>query len=88
MEMTKRAQIRDAKAARDELGEALADAGVLLPSLGLDAVSLASDHLSPLVDLGRCNPSTARRLAAALRHGSDLLAKVREANRQSVNRPR
>jgi hypothetical protein len=86
--MTKNAQIKDAKAARDELGEALADAGILLPSLGLDPVSLASDHLSPLVDLGRCNPATARKLAAALRHGSGLVARVREANHQSRSRSR
>ncbi|MER7401089.1 hypothetical protein ABT373_01090 [Streptomyces sp. NPDC000070] len=81
------AQIRDAKAARDELGAALAEVGVQLPSLGLDTVSLASDYLPPLVDLGRCNPGTARKLAAALRE-NELLAKVREANRQSVNRLR
>jgi hypothetical protein len=81
------AQIRDATAARDELGAALADVGVLLPSLGLDTVSLASDYLPPLVDLGRCNPGTARKLAAALRE-NELLARVREANRQSVNRLR
>ncbi|MER5222597.1 hypothetical protein [Streptomyces flaveus] len=66
-EIAKRTQIQEAKATRDELEEALAGAGVLLPSLGLDALSLASDYLPPLVDLGRCNPDTARKLAAALR---------------------
>jgi hypothetical protein len=80
-------RIQDAKAARDELGAALAAVGVQLPSLGLDTVSLASDYLPPLVDLGRCNPGTARKLAAALRE-NELLARVREANRQSVNRLR
>ncbi|WP_328539132.1 hypothetical protein [Streptomyces sp. NBC_00344] len=59
--------IRDAEAARDELRAALAAVDVLLPSLGLDPVSLASSYLPPLVDLGRCNPSVARQLAAALR---------------------
>nr|WP_078491975.1 hypothetical protein [Streptomyces yerevanensis] len=65
--MAKRTQIQEAEAARGELGEALAGVGVLLSSLGLDALSLAGDYLPPLVDLGRCNPDTARKLAAALR---------------------
>ncbi|MCT4356356.1 hypothetical protein M5362_24830 [Streptomyces sp. Je 1-79] len=62
-------EIRDARAARDELRAALAEVGVRLPSLGLDLVSLASPHLTPLVDLGRCRPDVARRLASALRAG-------------------
>ncbi|MEC4019923.1 hypothetical protein [Streptomyces sp. H27-D2] len=60
-------KIRDAEGARDELSAALTGVGVLLPSLGLDAVCLASDYLPPLVDLGRCKPGVARKLAAALR---------------------
>jgi hypothetical protein len=59
--------IEDAEEARDELREALADVGVLLPSLGVDVGSLVSRYLPPLVDLGRCTPGTARRLATALR---------------------
>ncbi|WP_328539142.1 hypothetical protein [Streptomyces sp. NBC_00344] len=59
--------IREAEAARDELRAALAAVDVLLPSLGLDPVSLASTYLPPLVELGRCHPSVARQLAAALR---------------------
>ncbi|WP_406727885.1 hypothetical protein WJ438_29305 [Streptomyces sp. GD-15H] len=63
-ERTRRAAaIQDADGARNELSRALDDAGVLLPSLGLDTVSLASGYLPPLVDLGRCNPGTARKLA-------------------------
>ncbi|WP_406068801.1 hypothetical protein OG372_12855 [Streptomyces sp. NBC_01020] len=61
------AQLRDAESARDELRDALTAADVLLPSLGLDPVSLASDYLPPLVELGRCNPDVARRLAEILR---------------------
>ncbi|HWM37169.1 MAG TPA: hypothetical protein VNS49_08645 [Streptomyces sp.] len=57
----------DAESARDELREALADAGILLPSLGLDTVTFGCDYLPPLVDLGRCNPGVARKLAEALR---------------------
>lgn len=63
-------EIRDARAARDELRAALAAVDVRLPSLGLDLVSLASPHLSPLVDLGRCRPDVARRLASILRRAA------------------
>ncbi|MBT2415423.1 hypothetical protein J7I94_33645 [Streptomyces sp. ISL-12] len=61
------------------MARALADAGVLLPSLGLDAVSLAGEYLPPLVDLGRCNPSTARKMAAVLRESgaNELAARAR-----------
>ncbi|WP_406154436.1 hypothetical protein OG217_24325 [Streptomyces sp. NBC_01023] len=61
------AQLRDAESARDELREALTEADVLLPSRGLDPVSLASGYLPPLVELGRCNPDVARQLAEVLR---------------------
>ncbi|WP_306522692.1 hypothetical protein [Streptomyces sp. ISL-12] len=52
---------------------------MLLPSLGLDAVSLAGEYLPPLVDLGRCNPSTARKMAAVLRESgaNELAARAR-----------
>ncbi|GCD36502.1 hypothetical protein OEIGOIKO_04265 [Streptomyces chrestomyceticus JCM 4735] len=59
--------ITDAEAARDELQAALAGVGITLPSLGLDGPSLAADAPRPLVELGRCAPDVARRLAAALR---------------------
>lgn len=81
--------IRDAESTRDELRDALGAVGVVLPSLGLDAASLARDVPRPLVELGRCNLSTARQLTAALRGREELLlAKVREANKQSTDRPR
>ncbi|MFH8344765.1 hypothetical protein [Streptomyces sp. NPDC018045] len=60
-------QVKDAEAARDELQAALAGVGITLPSLGLDGPSLAADAPRPLVELGRCAPDVARRLAAALR---------------------
>ncbi|WP_323056026.1 hypothetical protein [Streptomyces sp. NEAU-W12] len=68
----------------------LDDAGVLLPSPGLDTVSPASDYLPPLVDLGRCDPGTARKLAEALREGraTGLITRVREVNRRSEQRSR
>ncbi|MFE7413438.1 hypothetical protein [Streptomyces laurentii] len=52
------------EAAVRELGDALERAGIVLPSLGLDAVTLTAGP--PLVDLGRCSAGTARQLTAAL----------------------
>ncbi|WP_438488049.1 hypothetical protein [Streptomyces sp. S186] len=52
-----------------ELREALARAGIILPSLGLDPVSYAHRSMPPLVELGRCNMDTARRLVKALGEG-------------------
>ncbi|MFF5155851.1 hypothetical protein ACFY3N_06225 [Streptomyces sp. NPDC000348] len=49
-----------------ELRAALAKAGISLPSLGLDPVSLAREAPCPLVELGRCSVETARRIAAAV----------------------
>lgn len=51
-----------------ELREALVRAGIVLPSLGLDAVTLAADSPSrpPLIELGRCTVETARLLAGAV----------------------
>ncbi|MFI8303181.1 hypothetical protein ACIF80_07000 [Streptomyces sp. NPDC085927] len=90
-ERTRRAAaIQDADEARNELSSALDGAGVLLPSLGLDTISLASGYLPPLVDLGRCNPGTARKLAEVLREGraTELTARVREVNQRSEQRIR
>lgn len=53
--------IADARAARDELRQALTEADVLLPSLGLDTIPLACAYGPVLVDLGRCRPDVARR---------------------------
>ncbi|MEE4493320.1 hypothetical protein [Streptomyces sp. BE230] len=52
----------------DELRAALGVHGIVLPSLGVDPLTLAgwSKH-PPLVALGNCTVVTARRLAEALR---------------------
>jgi hypothetical protein len=50
-----------------ELRTVLAKAGITLPSLGLDPVSLAREAPCPLVELGRCSIETARRLTSVLR---------------------
>ncbi|XEC31294.1 hypothetical protein JAO84_11115 [Streptomyces fradiae] len=59
----------ETEAAREavrELRDALERVGITLPSLGLDAVTLAAEPPRPLVELGRCTTATARLLAAAL----------------------
>ncbi|MFI8516927.1 hypothetical protein ACIGEZ_03710 [Streptomyces sp. NPDC085481] len=48
------------------LRDALVRAGITLPSLGLDALTLAAEPPRPLIELGRCTVATARLLAAAL----------------------
>ncbi|MFG2284598.1 hypothetical protein ACGFOU_00720 [Streptomyces sp. NPDC048595] len=63
-------RVMDAELAREELRAALKGAGITLPSLSLDGVSLAGDSPRPLVSLGRCTPELARRIADALRKGA------------------
>ncbi|MFD1829092.1 MULTISPECIES: hypothetical protein [Streptomyces] len=61
-------RLRVAEEAADALRKALRQAGVTLPSLRVDLVSYAGRAADPpLVELGRCTPDTARRLADALR---------------------
>ncbi|MGW0335852.1 hypothetical protein ACWD0J_28990 [Streptomyces sp. NPDC003011] len=59
--------VEEAEDTVKELRAALLIAGITLPSLGLDPVSLAREVPCPLVELGRCSVETVRRLAAALR---------------------
>ncbi|MFI1974902.1 MULTISPECIES: hypothetical protein [Streptomyces] len=49
-----------------ELREALARAGIRLPSQGLGVVTLAAEPPRPLVESGCCTVETARLLAAAV----------------------
>ncbi|MFH9251076.1 hypothetical protein ACH4LK_37295 [Streptomyces lydicus] len=56
----------EAQEACDELAAALRQAGIVLPSLGVDPVSCARPYPRPLVELGRCNLETVRRLTAVL----------------------
>ncbi|WP_395574203.1 hypothetical protein [Streptomyces sp. BK79] len=51
----------------ESLRQALVGAGVVLPSLGVDPVTGASDEPFPLVELGRCNVRVAERLASVVR---------------------
>ncbi|MEU8886455.1 hypothetical protein [Streptomyces sp. NPDC048442] len=49
-----------------KLRAALERAGIVLPSLGVEATSYTREVGCPLVDLGRCTVDTARRIAGAL----------------------
>ncbi|MEU0387916.1 hypothetical protein [Streptomyces chartreusis] len=57
----------EAEDAVKELRAELAKAGIILPSLGIDPVSLAREAPCPLTESGRCSVRTARRLAAVPR---------------------
>ncbi|MEV5934672.1 hypothetical protein ACIQCD_23250 [Streptomyces sp. NPDC093250] len=59
--------VEEAEEVVEQLRAALAKAGISLPSLGLDPVSLAREAPCPLVELGRCSVATARLIAAVLR---------------------
>ncbi|CAL9432565.1 hypothetical protein C1708_22155 [Streptomyces sp. DH-12] len=58
--------VEEAEEVVKELRAAFAKAGISLPSLGLDPVSLAREAPCPLIELGRCSVETARRIAAAV----------------------
>jgi hypothetical protein len=60
-------RLREADEAREELRAALGTWDIILPSLSLDPVTCAGPAPRTLIELGRCNPSTARKVAAALR---------------------
>jgi hypothetical protein len=61
-----------AEALVEELRAALAQRGIVFPSLEIDALTAHSRRWPrPLIELGRINLPTARRLAAALR-GEEL----------------
>ncbi|MER6130567.1 hypothetical protein [Streptomyces sp. NPDC001815] len=67
VEMTSGERVRSTEDAVRCLRAALARAGVVLPSLGVDPVTAATGEPFALVELGRCNVRTAERLAIALR---------------------
>ncbi|GHJ36683.1 hypothetical protein Sm713_22920 [Streptomyces sp. TS71-3] len=59
--------LQDAETVRDELDTALRSRGVTLPSLCVEALAYADrDGRRPLIQLGRCNLETARKLSAVL----------------------
>ncbi|MDT6981899.1 hypothetical protein QNO04_00395 [Streptomyces lusitanus] len=58
--------VEEAEEVVKELRAALAKAGISLPSLGMDPVSLAREAPCPLIEPGRCPVGTARRITAAV----------------------
>ncbi|TDC78654.1 hypothetical protein [Streptomyces hainanensis] len=60
-------RLRDAESAAEEVRAALAEVGVVLPSLRVDLASCTAEANRPLVDLGCCNLAMARKLASVLR---------------------
>lgn len=58
---------QEAESALKDLKEALSALGITLPSIELDHLSLLGPHIGPLIDLGRVNLDTARKLTEALR---------------------
>ncbi|QKW10864.1 hypothetical protein HUT18_13810 [Streptomyces sp. NA04227] len=74
MTPTGRPAADDATLIAEELREALAAHGIVLPSLGVDLVTFAStspEHRAGLVTLGRCNLGTARALTTVLRKAAE-----------------
>jgi hypothetical protein len=66
--MTHNHSTEPASTALLELANALADAGITLPSLGLEyPPAWVGTGTPPLIDLGRCTIGTAHRLAIALK---------------------
>ncbi|GHJ39951.1 hypothetical protein Sm713_55600 [Streptomyces sp. TS71-3] len=63
-------RIKEAENVRDELWAALHAFGITLPSLCVEPAAYADAWPRPLVELGRCNLQTARRLTDALRRGT------------------
>ncbi|MGW1889912.1 hypothetical protein ACWCP6_06535 [Streptomyces sp. NPDC002004] len=61
-------RVRAAEEVVEQLRQGLRRAGVVLPSLCVDPLTVAAAEPLPLVELGRCNLDTALRLAAVL-HG-------------------
>ncbi len=60
--------IRKAEETRDDLNAALRALGIALPSLNVEPMAYADENPDPLIDLGRCNLRTARKLLAVLHH--------------------
>lgn len=57
----------EAEAACDELAAVLRRSGIVLPSLSVDPVTYGYEQSRVLVELGRCNVETTRRLIAVLK---------------------
>nr|WP_037685869.1 hypothetical protein [Streptomyces aureocirculatus] len=63
--------VREAEETVEQLRAALRGAGITLPSLRLDPVTVGREAPCPLVELGRCSVETAARLAVVLPPGRE-----------------
>ncbi|MFG2225930.1 hypothetical protein [Streptomyces sp. NPDC048644] len=63
-------RIEEAESACEELAGALKEAGIVLPSLGVEAASYGYERAGVLVELGRCNLDTASRLIAVIKRAT------------------
>ncbi|MEU5308934.1 hypothetical protein [Streptomyces sp. NPDC021562] len=78
--------LASALAVSDELSAALALHGITLPSLGPDLASCTTTALHrPLLELGRVNLSTARRLTAVLTVAAEASDAATVADRSSCD---
>uniref|UniRef100_A0AAU2VSA0 Uncharacterized protein n=1 Tax=Streptomyces sp. NBC_00008 TaxID=2903610 RepID=A0AAU2VSA0_9ACTN len=59
-------RVLEAEEAVERLREGLAGVGITLPSLRVDPVSSAGSGPGVLIELGRCNLDTVRRLSGVL----------------------
>ncbi|MEW9520701.1 hypothetical protein [Streptomyces tubercidicus] len=57
----------EAEAVCEELADALRRTGIVLPSLTVDALTYGYEPPRVLVELGRCNVETTRKLIAVLK---------------------
>ncbi|MFE1173494.1 hypothetical protein [Streptomyces sp. NPDC058773] len=57
----------EAEVACGELAEVLARSGIVLPSLSVDPVTYGYEQSRVLVELGRCNVATTRKLIDVLK---------------------
>ncbi|WP_432146960.1 hypothetical protein [Streptomyces sp. bgisy084] len=60
----------EAEAVCDELAAVLRRTGIVLPSLSVDPVTYGYEQSRVLVELGRCNVETTRRLIAVLKQAA------------------
>ncbi|MFE2229796.1 hypothetical protein [Streptomyces kronopolitis] len=60
----------EAEAACGELADVLGRTGIVLPSLAVDPVTFGCEPPRVLVELGRCNVETARKLIAVLQRAA------------------
>jgi hypothetical protein len=59
-------RIREAEKVQGELRAALRSVGIVLPSLGVEAMAYGDEKPVCLIDLGRCTVETAGKLIAVL----------------------